>query len=112
MECLPVEIQTNDSCARCGIQHVAERERQHYGGLSYRMLRRGRGLLLRFVRRRLLAAATGLALVVPAAWIEWGGAGEASWWMSGVALVLGATGVALLWTGIAGLPPDYIDADE
>ncbi len=59
-----------------------------------------------------LAAATGVALVAPAAWIEWGGAGEASWWMSGVALVLGATGVALLWTGIAGLPPDYIDADE
>jgi hypothetical protein len=75
------------------------------------MLRRGRGLLLRFVRRRRLAAVAGLALVAPAAWIELGGAGEA-WWMSGVALVLGATGVALLWTGIAGLPPDYIDSGE
>jgi hypothetical protein len=75
------------------------------------MLRRGRGLLLRFIRRRLLAAATGLALVVPAAWIEWGSAGD-SWWMSGVALVLGATGAALLWTGIAGVPPDYIDAGD
>ena len=75
------------------------------------MLRRGRGLLLRFVRRRLLAAATGLALILPAVWMEFGNAGDA-WWISGAALVLGATGAALLWTGIAGISPDYLDADD
>jgi hypothetical protein len=52
-----------------------------------------------------------VALVVPAAWLEFNGADEA-WWVSGMALVLGATGVALLWTGIAGLSPDYIDSDK
>jgi hypothetical protein len=74
------------------------------------MLRRGRGLLLRFVRRRALAVVAGLALVLPAVWMEFGNAGDA-WWISGAALVLGATGAALLWTGIAGVRPDYIDSD-
>ena len=75
------------------------------------MLRRGRGFLLRFVRRRLLAAVAGLALVLPAVWMELGYAGDA-WWISGAALVLGATGAALLWSGIAGLSPDYLDAED
>jgi hypothetical protein len=74
------------------------------------MLRRGRGLLLRFIRRRSLAAATGIALMLPAAWMEFGSAGDA-WWMSGAALVLGATGAALLWTGMTGVRPDYIDEE-
>jgi hypothetical protein len=74
------------------------------------MLRRGRGLLLRFVRRRLLAGVAGLALVLPAVWMEFGYAGDA-WWISGAALVLGATGAALLWTGLAGVSPDYVDEE-
>jgi hypothetical protein len=75
------------------------------------MLRRGRGLLLRFVRRRAFAVVTGLLLILPAAWMEFGNAGDA-WWISGAALVLGATGIALLWTGIAGVRPDYVDSDD
>ena len=31
------------------------------------------------------------------------------WWAGGVALVTGATGAALLWTGLVGNKPDWID---
>ena len=71
-------------------------------------LGRARGLLLRFARRRVLAIIVGLALAVPAAWIEFSGRVDA-WWVEGVALVLGATGLALVWTGMTGGRPDWID---
>jgi hypothetical protein len=71
-------------------------------------LRRVRGIVLRLVRRRGLAVTLGLALAVPAAWIEFFGRGSA-WWLEGVTLVVGATGVALLWTGLTGVRPDWID---
>jgi hypothetical protein len=70
------------------------------------MLRRLRGTLLRFVRRRRLAVVVGLALVLPAAWVEFTGRFE-TWWVEGLALVVGATGVALTWTGITGAAPDW-----
>lgn len=72
------------------------------------MLRRARGLLLRFVRRRALAITVGLALAVPAAWIELTGRGGA-WWIDGLALVVGATGLALFWTGLTGVSPDWVE---
>jgi len=72
------------------------------------MLRRVRGLLLRLVRRRAAAIAVGAALSIPAAWMEFGGRFDA-WWVGGLSLVLGATGVALLWTGLTGARPDWID---
>jgi len=72
------------------------------------MLRRIRGLILRLVRRRAAAMAVGVALAGPAAWVEWGGRFDA-WWVEGLALVAGATGLALLWTGITGAAPDWID---
>ena len=71
-------------------------------------LRRARGLLLRLVRRRAPAIAVGLALVVPAAWIEFSGRFSA-WWVEGLALVVGATGLAIFWTGLTGPGPDWID---
>ena len=71
-------------------------------------LRRARGGLLRLARRRLLAIVVGSALAVPAAWIELSGRFDA-WWVDGLSLVLGATGAALLWTGITGARPDWID---
>jgi hypothetical protein len=71
-------------------------------------VRRVRGLLLRLVRRRAPAIAVGAALVVPAAWIEFSGRVDA-WWAHGLALVLGATGLAILWTGLRGPTPDWID---
>ena len=70
--------------------------------------RKLRGAVLRFVRRRALAAAVGLALVAPAAWIEFSGRADV-WWLNGLALVVGATGLALFWTGLVGIAPDWTD---
>jgi hypothetical protein len=71
-------------------------------------MRRLRGFLLRLARRRALAISVGLALAAPAAWVEASGRFDA-WWVAGLSLVLGATGVALLWTGLTGARPDWID---
>jgi len=70
--------------------------------------RRVRGALLRLVRRRGVSIAVGLALVLPAAWVEFGGH-SFSWFVEGSALVVGATGLALLWTGLTGLSPDWVE---
>lgn len=74
-------------------------------------LRRVRGALLRLVRRRILSTALGAALVAPAAWVQVSGRVEI-WWMEGLSLVAGATGLALVWTGMVGAGPDWIDDDE
>jgi hypothetical protein len=71
-------------------------------------LRRARGIVLRIVRRRALAVILGLTLMLPAAWIEFSGRYDA-WWIEGLSLVIGATGTALLWTGLTGASPDWID---
>jgi hypothetical protein len=68
-------------------------------------LRRARGSLLRLVRRRPLAMAIGLALAVPAGWIEFSGRAGA-WWIEGLALIVLATGLAIFWTGMTGPSPD------
>jgi hypothetical protein len=73
-------------------------------------VRRARGALLRMVRRRPLAIGIGIALTVPAVWSETAG-GSGIWWVDGLSLVAGATGIALVWTGLAGTPPDWIDED-
>jgi hypothetical protein len=70
------------------------------------VLRRVRGTLLRLARRRVLAVSVGALLAGPAAWVELGGHAGA-WWVQGVSLVVGATGLALLWTGLTGIPPDW-----
>jgi len=70
--------------------------------------RRVRGFILRFVRRRGVAIAVGAALAAPAAWIELSGRSD-SWWIDGLSLIVGATGVALLWAGLTGAKPDWID---
>jgi hypothetical protein len=71
-------------------------------------MRRLRGALLRFVRRRGLATIVGAALVVPAAWIELSGRADA-WWLEGLALIVGASGLALFWTGLVGVAPDWTE---
>jgi len=73
--------------------------------------RRVRGALLRLVRRRALSAALGFALAAPAAWVQFSGR-FGVWWMEGLSLVAGATGLALIWAGIAGLGPDWTDDEE
>ena len=72
--------------------------------------RRVRGAVLRLVRRRALSVALGLALAVPAAWVQVSGRG--AWWVEGLSLVAGATGLALIWTGIAGPRPDWVDDED
>lgn len=49
-----------------------------------------------------------MALVIPAAWVEFGDRTDA-WWVEGVALIVGATGLALIWTGLTGAAPDWIE---
>ena len=75
------------------------------------MLRRLRGLVLRLVRRRPLAIVVGLALVVPAAWVELSERFDV-WWINGAALIVGATGLAILWTGLTGVAPDWVDLED
>jgi hypothetical protein len=72
------------------------------------ILRRARGVLLRLVRRRMLTLAVGLCLSIPAAWAEFSGRFDA-WWVAGLSLVAGATGVALIWTALTGTRPDWIE---
>src|SRR5262249_49743465 len=71
-------------------------------------LRRLRGFVLRLVRRRARAVVVGMALMVPAAWVEFSG-GYGAWWLDGLALVVGATGIAIFWTGLTGAAPDWVD---
>jgi hypothetical protein len=72
------------------------------------MLRRLRGMVLRLARRRRVAISIGLLLAIPSAWVEFSGRLDA-WWIDGMALVAGATGLALVWTGITGVAPDWIE---
>lgn len=74
-------------------------------------VRRVRGVLLRLVRRRPLAIAVGVTLAAPATWLEVRG-GSGAWWLDGLCLVVGATGVALLWTGLTGARPDWVDTSD
>jgi hypothetical protein len=74
-------------------------------------LRRARGMILRLVRRRGLAMTVGFALAAPAAWVELSGRYDA-WWVEGLALVIGATGLAILWTGLTGASPDWVEHDK
>ena len=67
--------------------------------------------MLRLVRRRLVAVVVGVAVAGPAAWLELRGRYDA-WWIDGLSLILAATGLALIWTGVFGLTPDWIDPDR
>ena len=45
------------------------------------------------------------------AWVEFSGRYDA-WWIDGLALVVGATGLAIFWTGLTGPSPDWIDRNS
>ena len=57
------------------------------------------------------AMTIGLVLVVPCAWIEFSGR-YGTWWVQGLALVVGATGLSIFWTGMTGPSPDWVDAND
>ena len=73
-------------------------------------VRRARGAILRIVRRRPIAIAIGVAFAAPAVWLELSG-GSGAWWVDGLGLIVGATGVALLWAGLTGTRPDWVDTE-
>ena len=72
------------------------------------VMRRARGALLRLVRTRPLVMAVGVALAAPAAWVEFV-ATDVPWWLEGLSLVIGATGLALFWTGLTGPSQDWVE---
>jgi hypothetical protein len=72
------------------------------------LMRRTRGALLRLVRRRSVSIVIGALLAIPAAWVEFGGV-HTSWWIEGLSLIVCATGLALLWTGMTGASPDWVE---
>lgn len=75
-------------------------------------MRRTRGVLLRVARSRTPALVVGLVLLAPAAVIAVGDYGWESWLTDGLGLIGGATGAALVLTGLAGRRADWIDPDD
>jgi hypothetical protein len=69
-------------------------------------------MVLRLVRTRWLASAVGVALIAPAAWLLTAHLSWESGWTDGVAFLSLATGTALLWTGLMGRQPDWMDPDS
>jgi hypothetical protein len=109
LEVMAAKIEPYDPCPRRRRKDLADRQSQQHRELCYRMrFARMRGMILRLVRRRVLAAVAGAALMVPAAWIECAARVDA-WWLEALALIGGATGLALLWSGLVGARPDWID---
>ena len=53
----------------------------------------------------------GLLLILPSAYIQFG-SGFDAWWLEGLSLVAGATGLALFWTGLTGASPDWVDQES
>ena len=56
----------------------------------------------------------GLCLAMPAAWVQFSPSSlfpsrYDTWWLTGLSLVVGSTGLALFWTGLTGTAPDWHD---
>ncbi len=75
------------------------------------MMRRVRGAVLRLVRHRARSMAFGLLLALPSLWVQVGARWDA-WWLESLSLIVGATGLALFWTGLTGSSPDWIEPGE
>jgi len=74
--------------------------------------RRLRGWFVRLALNRRVSIALGLLLLAPAMWLF---AGDYPWETpvtDGFQLVLGATGAAMLFAGIGGRRPDWIDPED
>lgn len=99
----------SEGCARGDRGVATDAALHHYNPAVTRSTRRIRGALLRLVRARWPAVALGGALLAPAAllWLEeypW-----ETWYTDGLALVLGATGAALVLAGVSGARPDWVE---
>ncbi len=71
--------------------------------------RRLRGTLLRLVLNRPLAIAAGVALALPGVTLLVGDYAWETGATDGLALVAFATGIALVWAGVSGRRPDWLD---
>lgn len=69
--------------------------------------KRVRGQLLRLVLNRPLAVGVGTALVAPGALLVYSDYPWETGVTDGLSLLLLATGVALMWSGLAGRRPDW-----
>ena len=74
-------------------------------------LRRTRGLLLRVAFARRAAVAAGVVLLAVFGVFRYFEFSWESWVSDGIALVLGASGAALLLAAATGRRPDWIDPD-
>jgi len=91
-------------------RHVSAMVRRPNAGVL--TMRRTRGVLLRVARSRTPALVVGLVLLAPATVIAVGDYGWESWLTDGLGLIGGATGAALVLTGLAGRRADWIDPDD
>jgi hypothetical protein len=72
-------------------------------------LKRIRGFVLRLVLKRPAAIMIGIVLMTPSLWLLMRDLPWETPVTDGLGLVMGATGVAFLLTGIGGRRPDWID---
>jgi hypothetical protein len=72
-------------------------------------LKRLRGFVLRLVLKRPAAITIGVVLIAPSVWLLIEDLPWETPATDGLGLVMGATGVAFLLTGIGGRRPDWID---
>lgn len=77
-----------------------------------RQVRRIRGWLLRLALNRAASVVLGLVLLGPSVWLLIGDYRWETPITDGLQLVLGATGAALLFAGIGGRRPDWIDPED
>ena len=72
-------------------------------------LKRLRGFVLRLVLKRPAAITIGIVVMTPSLWLLMQDLPWETPATDGLGLVMGATGVAFLLTGIGGRRPDWID---
>ena len=75
-------------------------------------MKRARGVLLRVALRSTPALVVGLVLLASGTVIAVGDYGWESWLTDGLGLIGGATGAALVLTGLTGRRADWIDPDS
>src|SRR5438477_5584567 len=110
------QVQPDDVRARRRGDGVANRDGQHacdnFSIMSPAAGKRLRGWFLRLALNRTWSIVLGLILLAPALWLFFG---EYAWETpvtDGLQLVFGATGAALLFAGIGGRRPDWIDRED
>jgi nitrate/nitrite transporter NarK len=74
--------------------------------------KRVRGWFIRLVLNRAASIGLGLILLVPALWLRFADYRWETPISDALGLIVGATGAAILFAGIGGRRPDWIDSDN